>query len=231
MHEYKMVLQIIGVADMIKECLKYLRDFPKSVYFNYRCLPLKQAKKLPVRVRYDTKFGILDKNSVSINGTCKRSMITLGYRGGQFVSANRGYIGISGGKIIFNGTCNFGEGFGIAVEGGTLIFGDDFYTNRNFMAECQKKIEFGNDVLLGWNVSIRDTDGHSVNGKPFKSEITIKNHVWIASGVTVLKGSFITEDSVIACNSTVCGLQMQENKCLIAGTPAKIIKTNVEWTE
>lgn len=216
---------------MIKEFLKYLRDLPKSVYFNYRCLPFVQAKKLPFRVKYDTEFGILDKKSICINGTCKRSMITLGYGGGKFVSANRGYIGISGGKIIFNGTCNLGEGFGIAVEGGELRFGENFYANRNFLAECQKKISFGDNVLLGWNVSVRDTDGHSVNGKPFIEEIAVKNHVWIASDVTVLKGSVISEGSVIACKSTVCGLKMQEKKCLAGGTPAKIIKNNVEWTE
>ena len=216
---------------MIKEFLKYLRDLPKSIYLNYRCLPFAKAWKLPVRVRYDTKFGILDKNSICINGTCKRSMITLGYRGGKFVAENRGYISISGGKMIFNGTCNFGEGFGIAVESGELQFGKNFYANRNLLIECQKKVSFGSDVLLGWNVSIRDTDGHSINGKPFKEKIMVKNHVWIASDVTVLKGSVISEDSVIACNSTVCGLKMQKNKCLAVGTPAKIIKNNVEWTE
>lgn len=216
---------------MIKEFLKYLRDLPKSIYLNYRCLPFAKAWKLPVRVRYDTKFGILDKNSICINGTCKRSMITLGYRGGKFVAENRGYISISGGKMIFNGTCNFGEGFGIAVESGELQFGKNFYANRNLLIECQKKVSFGSDVLLGWNVSVRDTDGHSINGKVFKEKVEVKNHVWIASDVTVLKGSVISEGSVIACNSTVCGLKMQENKCLAVGTPAKIIKNNVEWTE
>lgn len=216
---------------MIKEFLKYLRDLPKSIYFNYRCLPFVQAKKLPVRVKYDTKFGILDKNSICINGTCKRSMITLGYRGGKFISVNRGYISVSEGRLVFNGTCNLGEGFGIAVEGGELSFGENFYANRNLMIECQEKISFGKDVLLGWNVSVRDTDGHSINGRSFKEKIEVKNHVWIASDVTVLKGSFITEDSVIACKSTVCGLKMHKEKCLAGGTPAKVIKENVEWTE
>ena len=216
---------------MIKEFVKYIIDLPKTIYFNYRCLSKKQAQKLPVRVRYDTKFGILDKNSVVINGKCTRSMITLGYRGGKFVSANKGYISISSGKVIFNGTCNLGEGFGISVENGVLSFGNNFYANRNLLIECQKNIMFGNDVLMGWNVSIRDTDGHSVNNKPFVEEIEIKDHVWISSNVTVLKGSCITDGSTVACNSTVCGIKMKNKNCLIGGTPAKIIKEDVEWTE
>ena len=216
---------------MIKDFLKYITDLPKTIYFNFRCLPIKQAVKFPVRVKYNTKFGVLDKNSVIISGNCTRSMITLGYRGGKFVTENKGYISISNGKIIFNGKCNFGECFGISVESGELSFGNNFYANRNLLIECQKKITFGNNVLIGWNVSIRDTDGHSVNNKPFIREIEIKNHVWISSDVTVLKGSFITDGSIIACNSTVCGIKMTDNNCLIGGTPAKIIKKNVEWTE
>ena len=216
---------------MMKECLKYIIDLPKTVYFNYRCLPKNQAVNLPVRVRYNTKFGILDKNSVVINGDCARSMITLGYRGGKFVNEHKGYISISNGKIIFNGKCNFGEGFGISVESGELSFGNNFYANRNFLIECHEKIILGKDVLIGWNVSIRDTDGHSVNRQPFVEAIEIKDHVWISSDVTVLKGSCITDGSIIACNSTVCGIKMKDKNCLIGGTPAKIIKKNVEWTE
>lgn len=216
---------------MIKEFLKYLRDLPKSIYFNYRCLPKEQAVKLPVRVRYDTKLGILDKNCIVINGECRRNMILLGYRGGQFVSRNHSYISISGGKMIFNGTCCLGEGFGIAVEGGELSFGNHFYANRNLLIECQKKISLGDHVLTGWNVSVRDTDGHSVMEKPFVKEIIVRNHVWITSDVTILKGSKISEGSVIACNSTVCGLQMQKENCLAGGTPAEIIRENITWTE
>lgn len=216
---------------MIKALLKYIRDLPKSIYVNYRCLPAVQAVKLPVRVRYDTKLGILDKNSIRINGECRHNMIVLGYRGGQFVPQHRGYISIDGGKIIFHGACCFGEGFGIAVEGGVLTFGGNFYANRNVLIECQKNIVFGNDVLMGWNVSVRDTDGHSVNGRLAVGEIIVQNHVWIASDVTVLKESVISNGSVIACNSTVCGLQMENTNCLAGGMPAKILKENVEWKE
>ena len=217
--------------------MRYIRDFPKSVYFNYRCLSKAQARKLPIHVKWNTKLGILEKNSIIINSEkIERSMITLGYRGGQFISADKSYFSISdGGKVIFNGICNFGEGFNIAVEGGTVSFGGNFYANRNLQIECQKEITFGNDVLLGWNVKLRDTDGHSVihNGtvNPYVGEITVGSHVWIASDTTVLKNSKISTGSVIACNSTVCGLKSDKENLLIGGTPAKVIKENVEWIE
>ncbi len=224
------------MINILKKFLRYIVDLPKTIYFNYHCLPKNQARKLPVRISHSVKLGLIDKNSIIINSDkIERSMITLGYMGGQFVSANNGYISIVKGKIIFGGSCNLGEGFGIEVNGGTLTFGDNFYANRNLQIECRNSITFGNDDLLGWNVSFRDTDGHFIieNGrkKSFIGQIEIGDHVWMASDVIILKNSHIKDDCVIACRSTVCGLKTEKTNCLIAGTPAEIIKENIEWEE
>lgn len=219
----------------IKTKALWLRDMPKSIYFNFRCLPKEQARKLPIRIRWNTKLGILEKNCIQIqNLKIKKGMIQLGYRGGKFVSQGKSYITISkGGEIIFKGTCICAEGWNICVEGGKLTFGSNFFANRNLQIECEKDISFGDDVLVGWNVRIRDTDGHAVICdniyKDFRKEIIIHDHVWISSDSTILKGSKIEENSVVACNSTVCGLVSKEKNCLIAGTPSKVKKQNIQW--
>ncbi len=162
-------------------------------------------------------------------------MILLGYRGGGFIPASGGSVRIDGGKVEFAGSCCIAEGFGISVEGGQLSFGENVYANRCMMIECKKQIRLGKDTLLGWNVSIRDTDGHRIreNGKVKPSEgcILIGDHVWLGADVTVLKNSRISSGSVIACNSVVCGLQMDSPNELAGGIPARIIKRNVEWIE
>ena len=93
----------------------------------------------------------------------------------------------------------------------------------------------GNDSLIGWDVAIRDTDGHGIykNGKikPLLGEIIIKNHVWIASNVTILKNCFISENSVIACNSLVSNYKYQSKGEFIAGIPAIKKKDNINWEE
>lgn len=43
--------------------------------------------------------------------------------------------------------------------------GNDFYANRNLTIQCEKQILFGDNDLLGWNVSVRDTDGHRIYGR------------------------------------------------------------------
>ena len=57
--------------------------------------------------------------------------------------------------------------------------------------------------------------------------IVIGDHVWIGMNVIVLKGVTIGEGSIVAAGSVV-------NKdvpphCLVAGVPAKVVKTDVTW--
>ena len=115
---------------------------------------------------------------------------------------------------------------------GTTEFGNNFVVNKNCSISCDSKITFGKDVLIGWNVIIRDSDGHKIikDGelKKDKDEINVGNHVWICSYVDVLKGTKIGENSVIAYRACLTGKSFQKNS-LIAGFPAKIIQENINW--
>lgn len=87
--------------------------------------------------------------------------------------------------------------------------------------------------MYGWNISFNTTDGHHVydNGvtKPMEGDITIGNHVWIASNCHIAKNTFIADDCVVAQNSLV-GKRFEQSKCLIGGMPAKVIKDNFTWS-
>lgn len=121
----------------------------------------------------------------------------------------------------------------IQNEKGFLSFGHGFSCNSNFLVSCGTKIEIGANVLLGWNVTIIDGDGHKIlnsrgdrinQGKP----IHIGDHVWIASDSTILKGSTISKDSVIGTKSLVTK-QHETEKVIIAGNPAQVTKENITW--
>lgn len=97
----------------------------------------------------------------------------------------------------------------------------------------RKKIKIGNDCLIGWNVSIRDTNGnHTVikNGieNNNKGEIVLKNHVWIASEVLILSNTMVGNNNIIATRSMIKGLKSDCNK-LIAGSPASIKEGTYAW--
>jgi acetyltransferase-like isoleucine patch superfamily enzyme len=95
-----------------------------------------------------------------------------------------------------------------------------------------KKIEIGNNVGLGVNVNIWDTDFHPLNGsKRLKQggisdakseEFLIGDNVWISANSTILKGT------VIGSNTSVSTFSLVNKKfgsnLLIGCIPAKIIK-------
>jgi len=103
------------------------------------------------------------------------------------------------------------------------------YINRYAKIRCYKSITIGEDVAISENVTIWDSDAHTINNSKLENTlpIVIGNHVWIGTNVTILKGVTIGDGAIIAAGSVV-------NKdipaySLAAGVPAKVIKHNVNW--
>jgi len=103
------------------------------------------------------------------------------------------------------------------------------YINRYCRIRCYCEINIGQHVAISENFTIWDSDAHEIiaSPKPFSEKIDIGNHVWIGTNVTVLKGVTIGDGAIIAAGSVVT--KNVPAKCLVAGVPAKIIKSNVEW--
>ncbi|MBR3836879.1 MAG: acyltransferase [Clostridia bacterium] len=135
--------------------------------------------------------------------------------------------------IVFEGKAGISAGNSICVDKGTLVIGNNFSTNKNCLIACSKGIRIGNDVTLGWNVNVRDNDGHTIvdesTGVESESkEVTIGNHVWLCAYADVLKGTVIPDDSVVAYRSLVTKT-FDRPGVLIGGAPAKILKENIRW--
>ena len=58
----------------------YLRiiSLPKTIYFNFKYLPVRQAIKLPIFVSYNTFLG-KTKGNIKINSCITTSMINIGF--------------------------------------------------------------------------------------------------------------------------------------------------------
>lgn len=222
--------------EKIKKILTFFRDLPKSIYVNFKVFNIKDALKLPIRVRYNVKIGKIYKGAIKIKCSLKYSIVRLGFGGSEFVSDTKSKLSFyNNGVIIFNGKCTLAEGVNIFVDKGKIEFGENIYANKNLTIQSENSIIIEDNSLIGWNVDIRDTDGHMIlnNGeeRPINGKIYIGKHVWIASNCNILKNSYITENSVIGCNSLICGLKVKDNNCLIVGSPATVKKNNIEWRE
>ena len=178
--------------------------------------------------------GLLINTHIDINGRNNKICIEKG------AIINNTAISITGynNEIVIHNNVRFIENGRIRIEdyNNRLEIGN--YTNiiGGFfsIADNNTEIKLGNNCLISANVIIRTSDSHSIcnmNGERINNgrSVIIKDHVWVGYGATILKGSQIGADSVVGTNSLVAGINTPSN-CVIAGTPAKVVKNDITWT-
>ena len=121
----------------------------------------------------------------------------------------------------------------ITVNQGARLSLGSGYLNHDCVIDCFDSISIGHQVVISERVVLRDSDNHSIKdvGDIVSDEsapIVIGNHVWIGMNVTVLKGVTIGEGAIVAAGSVV--IRDVPPHCLVAGVPAKVVKTDVTWS-
>jgi acetyltransferase-like isoleucine patch superfamily enzyme len=118
---------------------------------------------------------------------------------------------------------------------GELIIQDNVGISSTAIV-CEKSIKIGNNVKIGGNTVIYDTDFHSLdpqirNSKSDKKSaislsVIIEDNVFIGAHSTILKGVTIGENSIVgACSVITKNIPPNE---IWAGNPAKKIKNITE---
>lgn len=224
----------------VKTKMKQLLSLPKTLYFNFTVFPFSQAIKLPVYVDRKVKIGEVTKGRILLDFEIEHYCIKIGvhYLDG-LASMSGGFLSISqNAQVVFRGPAVFSAGTTIRAIGNSKIeIGEDFFCNKNCAIVARESISIGKSVLLGWNVNIRDSDGEThkifVNGIEHlnKKAIDIGNHVWICANSSVLKGASLGDDSVVAYNSCVVKDFGRYRNVLLGGSPASIIKKDVDWAK
>lgn len=103
------------------------------------------------------------------------------------------------------------------------------------LAACEgTKITIGDETIIAHETSIRTTDSHSIldaEGRRINhaQDIFIGNHVWVGFGVLILKGSRIANNNILAAKSIISQKAPYEENIILAGSPAKKLKENINW--
>ena len=124
-------------------------------------------------------------------------------------------------KFISGNTIHIKENFTIS-SGNFVIMGKD------------KTLSIGKDCMFASGITIRNYDGHEIidltTGKTlnFATDINIGNNVWLGDNVTILKNTQIPNNCIIGCKSIV-NKEITKSNCILAGTPARIIRENIKW--
>jgi len=139
---------------------------------------------------------------------------------------------IHDGPLTRYGTMPYNLRYGAYIEivnGGRLTIGQGA-ANVGLTIMCAKEVTIGNGVRIGRNVSIRDWNGsHVIINDHYRNHapVRIEDHVWLCTGCTIMPGVTVGEGSVVAANATVT--RDVPPHSLVGGSPAKVIKENIEW--
>jgi acetyltransferase-like isoleucine patch superfamily enzyme len=130
----------------------------------------------------------------------------------------------NGGGEILIGDVQFQGPLRLQVgKGGHIEIGD--YTSINYGVEIhsKKRVVIGRYCLIGWNVTITDTDYHGIGYNPPKDiPTTLEEGVWVGCNSIILKGITVGRGAVVSTGSVV-------NKnvppfTIVGGNPAKVLK-------
>lgn len=135
-----------------------------------------------------------------------------------------------GARLAVSGAFDIYSGAKVYINRGACLELGSGYINHNLNLSCFQHIKIGNHVVISENVTLRDSDDHTLScaSQPQTQPIVIGDHVWIGMNVTILKGVTIGDGAVIAAGAVVT--RDIPPRCLAAGVPARVIKEEVSWT-
>lgn len=213
--------------------LQVVLGFPKTLLFNLYYFGIK-GLKLPVLLSNKVKLSKM-RGRIIIESTYQTGMIKLGFTASElFDNSKLSFVWINDGLIVFKSNASMRNGTTIRNYG-LLKFGCNFHVPATASIVCYRKIEFGDDVLIGWGFEIVDGDAHKLYDcqeqkkrlNPNKA-IQIGDKVWFGANVHVFKGVKIGSNVIVAARTTLTKSILQEN-CVVGGNPVRVLRKNVVW--
>ena len=144
------------------------------------------------------------------------------------------YFHCSDSTIEFNQNSKIHLDCALHGNNNQIKFGYNVRTQNINILLHSDSITIGDNCMFAKNIFFY-TDGHSIidaNTKellnPSNNHIKIGNHVWLGDNVKILKNAIIPDNSIVGMDAVVTK-QFDTPNVVIAGVPAKIVKTGVNW--
>lgn len=206
----------------------------RTIWFNFKVLPFRQAIRLPFFIYSKTIFRNLSGRITIDSDRISTNMIKIGADWWYPATSKPLVIWSIYGTLVFKGPISFPQGTYIHVaKNGVLQFGSkETMIGTNTKIMCFEKITIGDSARITWDCQIYDTSFHyiEVEGIAMKltSPIYIGNNVWVGNNTTITKGVFIPDWSIITSHSLVNkDLSSYGEHCMFAGCPVMLKKRGV----
>lgn len=209
----------------------------KTVCFNFRYLPFKQAVFMPVILTSKVSVRSMGRGRIVLDdlGGGKFGVLRIGLQDLEYCYNKPSMINIQC-KLVLKGSGihSFSPGAIIYVgEGATLEIGEGFTASHDLKIYCRHKITIGKDNMWSYYNVVMDNDGHHIfdvagNHINGNKEVVFGNHVWMGCRCIVLKGSKIANGSIIASGTTVRKELNKENS-IYGNSGPEPLKEHVMW--
>lgn len=206
----------------------------KTIFFNFKMLPFKQAIRLPVLLTCNTYFYSL-RGKLELLDAPRFGMIRMGYFGEDTIHprTNKSIIQIDGIMRLANNV-HFGNGMTIRILPDAILeIQNNVKISNRTKIICYDRIKIGHDSRIAWECQIIDTSFHFIKNvndgtiSTLCSPITIGAHNWIGNRVTIMKGVQTPDYTIAGACSLLNKKYDIPRYSLIAGSPAKFIKTGI----
>lgn len=212
-------------------------NFFKTILFNFKLLPLKEAIKFPVFIYGKTDIYFLSGNVVFNRCKVKKGMVKMGYNKEYLGAESRSLIILEpNSTLVFNGKCEFSNGYLLRVgKRGHLSLGNNCFFGSSTKIVCINKISIGGFSRVAFESQIIDSDFHYLYNLKEETigfrdkSIEIGAYNWIGNRTSISKG-VKTKDYTIVGKSSLLTKDysiLSDNYCVLAGQPAKLITSNL----
>lgn len=209
----------------------------RTVWFNFRTLPFKQAIKLPIYIYGGVKIFQLQGN-IAILHPIRKGLIKIGNNTGSFTCKDgSGFVQIvDDSKIIFEGPCEIGANSKVRVVGGTLTIGKNVYISSNVRIICNgADMTIGEGCRIAFETLLMNSGFHFVEDLETgmvsypSRPITLGSFNWVGNRSTISAGAR-TKPYTIICSGSLIGKDYTAtdgDNQMLGGSPAKVIKTGI----
>ena len=206
----------------------------KTLFFNFKMLPIKQAIKLPILLTRNIHFySLLGK--ITIEGKVSFGCVRFGYFGEDYICARKNYSIIAiDGDLILSPKNRFGSGIVLNIrKGASIHIGENVAIGNLVKIICFEEINIGSNTRIAWESQILDTSFHYIRNVatheiyPINKKIIIGNNNWIGNRATIMKGTVLPDFTIVSSYSFCNKKYDIEKYSMLGGIPAKVVKQGI----
>lgn len=232
------------MMSLIKNMLRFIYHFGcdllnglnlvKTLYFNFKFFPFRQAIKLPIYIYGKVKFMSL-QGIVNIEERVSNKMIIIGSDASYFEAPQGVSLIHIDGNLTFQGKARIGHKCTLSIQRcASLYIGKYVYISNSVKIKCYRNIKIGQYTSIASESQFFDTNFHFMRNiesgdvMQLSLPIRIGDCCWIGNRTSVMKGTILPDYTIVSSNSFVSKDYSSLNSySIIGGSPAKLLKENM----